>query len=86
MLNDSQFPTNNVFGEEHESDEEKGKGIVVQVEERGDVKSSLEKSCSADNSEILQDCLKISHDRGLPLINHFCHSHALGAKEVFLKF
>lgn len=64
------FPTNNVFGEEPGSDEEKGKGIVVQVEERGDVKSSSEKSCSANNSEIFQDCLKISHDRGLPLINH----------------
>ena len=56
------FFTNNVFGEEHGSDEEKGKEIIVQVEERRGVKSNLEKSRSANNSEMFQDCLKISHD------------------------
>lgn len=55
------FLTNNVFGEEHGSDEEKGKGIIVQVEERRGIKSILEKSHSANKSEIFQDWSKISH-------------------------
>jgi len=50
------FLTNNVFGEEHGSDREKGKGIIVQVKERRGVKRNLEKFHSAHNSEIFQDC------------------------------
>lgn len=49
-----------MFGDECRSDEEKGRGIIVQVGERKDVKNNLEKSQTACNSEIFNSTPKSS--------------------------